>query len=205
MRALGHLCSAQQNTGSVINTAIYLRKNLFTDFYDKPEVIHRLFDLITNRMECSLQYFAKADGYASDIGVGNCCVCMLSPSVYEEFNRPCDDRMMKLAQKMGVRFSIHQDSDVTPYIKSYRPFGYLYSFDVGQDTDLVSFRSAFPDVIMNIFVYSVWLLENEGPAIVQGIKDMVSKAGPPEKVGISCYDIDVRTSDAKIEALCQAC
>jgi hypothetical protein len=205
MQALGYECSAQQNTGSVINSAIYLRENLFTDFYEKPEVIHRLFDLITNRMECSLQYFAGVDGGACDIGIGNCCVCMLSPSVYETFNRPCDDRIMKLAQKMGVRFSVHQDSDVTPYIGCYEPFDYLYSFDVGQDTELELFRRAFPDVIMNIFVYSVWLLENDIPEITQGIKDMISKAGSPELTGVSCYDIDARTSDEKIKALCDAC
>ena len=205
MRDLGHECSTQQNTGSVINTAIYLRNNLFTDFYDKPDVIHRLFDLITNRMECSLEYFAEVDGRVCDIGVGNCCVCMLSPSVYETYNRPCDDHMMKMAKKLGVRFSIHQDSDVTPYIGSYKTFDYLYSFDVGQDTDLVLFRSAFPEVIMNIFVYSVWLLENDNIAIEKGIKDMISEAGPPELTGISCYDIDARTSDDKIEALCSAC
>ena len=205
MRALGLACSTQQNTGSVINTAIYLRKNLFTDFYDKPEIIHRLFALISNRIECSVKFFSEADGRAGDLGVGNCAVCMLSPKIYETFNRPCDLRIMELARSMGVRFSMHQDSDVTPYIESYKSFDYLYSFDVGQDTDIQAFRRVFPDVVINIFIYSAWLLGNDAEAIRRGVTELAAKAGPPELAGISCYDIDPGTEDEKIEALCTVC
>jgi len=205
MSALGCACSAQQNTGSVINTALYLRKELFTDFYEKPEIIHRLFELIINRTECSVEFFNKIDGKVSDIGIGNCAVVMLSPAVYKTFNLPCDLKMMELAKKSGVRFSIHQDSNVTPFIECYKPFDYLYSFDVGQDTDIVRFRSAFPDVILNIFLYSGWLLENSAQEIHKGIGELISKSGDPELTGISCYDIDFATEDEKIAALCAAC
>ena len=42
----GIKCSAQQNLGSVMNTAIYLRgMDLFFDFKDNPEMVRRLFYL----------------------------------------------------------------------------------------------------------------------------------------------------------------
>ena len=193
-----------QNLGSVINTAIYLRENLFSDFYEKPEVIHRLFELITNRMELSIDYFNERDENLSDLGVGNCSVCMISPVLYEKFDLQYDLRIMKKAKELGVRFSMHQDSDVTAYIDKYRAFNYLYSFDVGQDTNLEKFREAFPDVIMNIFVYPAWLEEKNEQEIVAGIRSFVEASGCATKTGISCYDIDKDTEDGKIRALCDA-
>jgi uroporphyrinogen-III decarboxylase len=198
-------CSGQQNLGSVINTAIYLRgMDLFTDFYERPETIRKLYDLITNRMTLCYEYFAGLDGKYTNVGIGNCSVCMISPDIYEQFNRPFDLRIMELAKSHGVLFSLHQDSNVTRYIEKYKPFNYLYSFDIGCDTDVALFRKGFPETVLNIFVYTSFLLNRTPDEIRRDIRKMIADAADPAKTGFSCYDIDDNIPDEKVTALYDA-
>jgi uroporphyrinogen-III decarboxylase len=197
--------SAQQNLGSVINTAIYLRDmELFTDFYERPETVHKLYGLITNMMLLSYDYFSALDGAPTNTGVGNCSVCMISPEVYERFNRKYDLAVMEKARRAGVRFGMHQDSNVTRYIQSYKTFDYLYSFDIGWDTDIGLVRSAFPDTVLNIFLYTSFLQDRTPDEIKRDVKTLAEDAGDPSKTGFSCYDIDDGIPDEKVTALYDA-
>ncbi len=198
-------CSAQQNLGSVINTAIYLRDmELFTDFFERPETVHRLYALITNRMKLSYEYFSALDGKPTNVGVGNCSVCMISPAIYEAFNRQYDMEIMEMAREKGVLFSMHQDSNVTPYIQSYKAFDHLYSFDIGWDTDVAAFRQAFPDTVLNLFIYTSFLNERTPEQIRKDIRKLINDAGDRDKTGFSCYDIDTSIPDEKVTALYEA-
>jgi hypothetical protein len=195
----------QQNLGSVMNTAIYLRPmELFTDYYERPEMVRKLFALITNRMKLSYEYFAMLDDEQSGIGVGNCSVCMISPALYEGFNRGYDLEMMELAKALGVPFSMHQDSNVTPYINSYRAFDYVSSFDIGFDSDVKAMREAFPNCVLNIFLYTSFLVARTPAEIARDVKILMADAGDSELTGFSCYDIDSHVDDDKVRALYEA-
>lgn len=198
-------CSAQQNMGSVMNTAIYLRgQDLFLDFDDSPEMVRKLFSLITNMMLVSYEYFCKIDRQKSPLGVGNCSVAMLSPRIYEEFVLPYDMEIMKYAKVAGVPFMIHQDSKVDPFIKSYKKFNYLVSFDIGCDTDVKSFRREFPDINLNVFVYTSLLHEKNEKELYDFFLSVAENGAPLGKIGFSVFDVDNGVPMSKIESICNA-
>ena len=205
MKDAGKICSAQQNIGSVINTAIYLRgDDLFYDFTDKPEVIHKLFSLITNMLLLSYDYFSEIDNYWPPLGIGNCSVAMLSPRVYKKFCLPCDKAVMEHAKKIGVPFAIHQDSLIDPFIPVYKEFDYLSSFDIGCDSNVALFRENYPHLDINIFLYTSTLRSLTAGQLYDLILKQGEEGKPYSKIGFSVYDIDLDVTDDKIESICDA-
>jgi len=201
----GQTCSSQQNLGSVANTMIYLRgSDLFYDFRDKPEVIYRLLELITEMMITAYDYFCEVDGYVSPLGVGNCSVAMISPRIYEEFCCPNDLQLMNHARSRNVPFTIHQDSRIDPYIPVYRPFDYLNGFDIGCDSDVRLFREAFPEIEINIFLYTGTLHSLNALQLYDLVITLAQQGRPYSKVGFSVYDIDPGVPEEKIDAICEA-
>jgi uroporphyrinogen-III decarboxylase len=198
-------CSSQQNFGSVINTGMYLRgMNLFYDFYENSRLVHKLFSLITNMMVVAYDYFSEIDNKKSDLGIGNCSVAMLSPEIYKEFNYKYDKVIMEKAKKENVQFGIHQDSDVTSFIEVYKPFEYLHSFDIGWDTKIRAFRKNFPNIDINIFLYTNFLINHSVGEIHREIRRMIAEGAPIERLGFTCGDIDDNIEDEKVIALYDA-
>jgi len=206
LKAEGHLCSSQQNLGSVMNSAIYLRgMDLFYDFSDRPELVHQLFDLITNVMLLSYDYFSEIDGYRTPLGVGNCSVAMLSPKIYQTFCYPYDLRIMNHAKKRGVSFSVHQDSCIDSFIQVYKnAFDSLACFDIGCDSNVRLFREAFPDLTINVFIYTGTLRSMTAEQLYDFILRLAEEGQPYSQIGFSAYDIDVQVSDEKVESICEA-
>ena len=198
-------CHGGQNLGSVMNTAIYLRgMDLFTDFYERPAAVEKLFGLITNRMILSYEYGAALDGSYPDTGVGNCAVCMISPEIYENFVYRHDRAMMELAARHNVRFGVHHDSDATPYIGCYRRFEYLHHFDVGCETDIRSYRENFPGATLNIYLYTHFLAERTSAGIIRDVAGLAALSGDRSLTRFTCADIDSGVPDEKVNALYEA-
>ncbi len=198
-------CPYVQGVGGIANTVIYLRgMKLFTDFYDNPEMVRKLYSIVTNAIVLANDYYQELDGTIHGRILGNCSVSMLSPAIYREFNYHYDRVIMEKARTDRATFNIHQDSNVTPFIEVYKLFDYLHSFDVGGDTDIGKFRDGFPDVTLNIWVYNSFLYKSSIDEIYAEIKRMKKEGGPEDKLGFSFSDIDDHTSDEKINALYDA-
>ena len=206
LKSEGHSCSAQQNLGSVMNSVIYMRgMDLFYDFSDRPELVHKLFDLITNVMLLSYDYFSEIDGTRTPLGVGNCSVAMLSPKIYRQFCYPYDLRIMNHAKKCGVSFSVHQDSCIDSFIPVYKDaFDSLSSFDIGCDSNVRLFRNAFPELTINVFIYTGTLRSMTAEQLYDFILRLGEEGRPYSQLGFSVYDIDVHVDDEKIESICEA-
>lgn len=202
----GRVCTIRQNLGGVMNTAIYLRgDDLFYDFYDDPEMVHKLLDLITNMILVSYDHSCKIDGnWESPLGVGNCTVAMLSPQIYAEFLRPYDMRIMEHARAKGVSFGIHHDSLADPFIPVYKSFDYLNSFDIGCDTDVALFRREFPDVNINVYFYASTFINLNAKELFDFMVETAEKGGPLDKIGFTASDIDIDVPMDKVEAICEA-
>ena len=199
------VCTVRQNLGGIMNTAIYLRgDDLFYDFYDDPEMIHKLFDLITNMILVSYDYSCKIDGWESQLGVGNCTVAMLSPQIYAEFVRPYDMRIMEYARAKGVSFGIHQDSLIDPFVPAYKSFDYLKGFDIGCDSDTALFRREFPDIDINVCLYGSTLIELSAKELFDFLVETAQKGGPLSKIGFTVADIDIEVPMEKVESICEA-
>ncbi len=93
---------------SAFNTAHLLRGNdIFTDFYDAPEAVEHLLDLITDYMIEIMQRFNKMiglqKGWFYDWGafwkgagrISNCSTTMISPELYKQHIFPRDKRFFK--------------------------------------------------------------------------------------------------------------
>jgi len=205
LKKRGVVCSAQQIMGSAVNTIIYLRgMDMFYDFYERPDVIRRLIERITDVLLTAYGYFAEYDGFLNEMGVGNCAVAMLSPDIYERFFRPADMRIMERARELGVPYHIHQDSRVDAFFPSYRAFDYLHGLDVGDDTDMGLFRETFPNLKLNVFVYTATLQRMTADELYKWLIGIAGKAKPFDKVGFSAYDIDGGVPEGNAVALCEA-
>jgi hypothetical protein len=206
LKTKGHTCSTQQNLGSVMNSAIYMRgMDLFYDFNDRPELVHKLFDLITQVMLLSYDYFSEIDGYRAPLGVGNCSVAMLSPKIYREFCYPYDLRIMEHAKKCNVSFAVHQDSCIDAFIPVYKnAFDSLLSFDIGGDSNVRLFREAFPNLMINVFIYTSVLRTLTAGQLYDLILRLAEEGQPYSQIGFSVYDIDPQVGDEKIESICDA-
>ena len=205
LKGIGRPCSAQQNLGSVANTVEYLRgMDMFYDFADDPELTHTLNLRVTEMLLMAYEYFAEYDGVRPGMGIGNCSVAVLSPGVYREFFYPYDRMVMERARENGVNFYIHQDSRVDPFIPAYRAFEYLHGFDIGEDTDVRLFRENFPDITINIYIYTKTLRTLAPREIYGAVMRLADSAKPLQKAGFSAYDIDPDVPEASIDALCEA-
>jgi uroporphyrinogen-III decarboxylase len=156
--------SAIQNLGSVINTAFSVQgEELFVQYAEQPEAVHKLYDHITQLMLLCLERFPAMDGWPlKEVFVGDCTVAMISPQDYATLNYPQDHRLMELARSAGARFTIHQDSDANQQLENYAKFEYLHAFDLGQDTDFVRLASLAPNAEVNCILFPAWI-ESHGP------------------------------------------
>ena len=163
-RALASL----QNLGSVVNTGFSVQGDgLFVDYLTSPETIKKLYAHITDLMLLCLRCFPEFDGEPlQDVFIGNCSVAMLSPGQYMDVNYESDRRIMDYARQIGARFTMHQDSDVTPHLENYARFDYLHGLDFGQDTDFARAARLMPEVNANCMLLPGWL-ESHGMAEIR--------------------------------------
>lgn len=151
--------SAVQNLGSVINTAFSVQgEELFVDYAERPGLVHKLYDNITQLMLLGLECFSALDGWPlRDVFIGDCTVAMISPEDYARFNYPQDHRLMEFARAIGAGFMIHQDSDANRQLENYARFEHLSGFDLGQDTDFEKLASLKPEAEVNCLLFPAWI------------------------------------------------
>ena len=129
-----------------------------------------------------------------------CLVAMLSPRIYQEFCYPYDLRIMDHAKQCGVSFSIHQDSCIDSFLPVYKDaFDSLSSFDIGCDSNVRVFREAFPDLTINVFIYTSVLRSMTAGQLFDLILRLAEEGQPYLQIGFSVYDIDIQVSDEKRE------
>jgi MtaA/CmuA family methyltransferase len=78
---------------------------LMTDFFDDPAFIRDLFEFV---VELELR-FAKAqiEAGADLIGLGDAAASLVGPQIYDEFVRPCEQRMIDALHAMGTKVRLH--------------------------------------------------------------------------------------------------
>ncbi len=78
---------------------------LMTDFFDDPAFVRDLFDFV---LEMGLR-FAKAqvEAGAELVGVGDAAASLVGPSIYEEFVRPYEQKIVDAVHGMGAKVRLH--------------------------------------------------------------------------------------------------
>ena len=193
------------NWQGVLNTAFNLRgEEIYLDMYDKPELVHRFLDVITEvmiRLCGMVEERQRASGFPiSLISVSNCVVNMISPDQYEEFVYPCD---LRIAEAPFERFGMHTcEWDVTPYIDVIKRLPKLGYLDMGMMSDMIRVKKTFPDTNRAVLYSSEKLKRNTPDQLRQDMAKIYRELGPCDLV---MPDVGPDIPDERVRELLSIC
>jgi len=199
------------NTDGLLNAAYHLYgQELFVDFYQAPERVRRLLDIIGELIVDVASYVRRRTGSCS-ISVNrmvehvdpalflhaNCSVQMISPGSYREMHLPVEQRMAGRIQPFGVHHCGDNTHAIAP---AYAQLPACY-VEVGWGSDVGACRQALPDVFLNLRLSPVRMLQCTPQEIAGDTEKLLRDAGRLEQVGVCCINMDYGTSDDNIFAM----
>jgi len=200
------------NWSGVQNTALDLRgMSLFTDYYDRPDVIRRFLDGIAEFILSFVQ-FVKGETRTSSVSVNrsvihvdpsvnlhsNCSVTMISADVYEEFLLPFDQRFAAELEPYGIH---HCGRNADELAESYAKVEGLCFVDVGWGSDLARCRKALPNAFLNIRLSPARMATCSPDDIREDVRRLARDAGRLDLIGFCCVNLDDQVSDENVRAL----
>ena len=125
-------------TDGILTCAVNLRGiEIFTDFYENPDYVRKLFDFITTAVIKRIKAFRKFLGqpekskmlwYADD------SIANISTDMYREFVLPCHKKLISELAEEGPHH-IHLCGDATRHFKTIKDELNVKSFDTGFPVD----------------------------------------------------------------------
>ncbi len=194
------LLNSLQNLGSVINTATTVQgEDLLEEYVLNPERVRRCFANITELMLLCLRFFPELDGCPlRDVFIGNCSVAMISPQHYRELNQPFDRVIADYARQIGARFTMHQDSGVTPHLENYATLGEIHGFDFGQDTNLEKAAQVLPRADGSCILFPSWVKEQSADTLREELLRLMRLGKRFPAFQFTLYEIDPFLAGDKI-------
>ncbi|MEA3453371.1 MAG: uroporphyrinogen decarboxylase family protein [Candidatus Caldatribacteriota bacterium] len=193
------------NWQGVLNNAFHLRgENIFTDFYDKPDLVHHFLSVITDviiRLTQKVQKRQRKSGfYVNHFCVSNCTVNMVSPQIYREFLLPYDK---KIAESSFERFGMHTCNwNITPYLEEIKKIPKVGYLDMGIMSDMKKVKKMFPGARRAVMYSPVRLQEASLNEIKKDMEKIYNELSPCD---IVMADIQATTSDERVNELLQIC
>ena len=199
------------NTDGLLNAAYHLYgQELFVDFYRAPGRVRRLLDVIGELIVDVASYVRQRTGSCS-ISVNrmvervdpalflhaNCSVQMISPSSYRELHLPVEQRMAGRIQPFGVHHCGDNTHRIAP---AYAELPACY-FEIGWGSDVAACRAALPEPFLNLRVSPMRMLQCTPHEIAGDTEKLLRAAGPLERVGVCCINMDHGTPDDNIFAM----
>jgi len=192
------------NWQGVLNNAFHLRgEDIFTDFYNRPNLVHHFFSIISDLMIRLAQRVQRRQGesgfYVNHFCVSNCTVNMVSPQIYREFLLPYDKKIAESFERFGVHTC---NWDVTPYleeIKNLPKVGYL---DMGIMSDLKKVKKMFPDTRRAVMYSPVRLQEVSLNELKKDMEKIYIELSPCD---IVMADVEATTDDKRVNELLDIC
>ena len=199
------------NTDGLLNAAYHLYgEQLFLDFYQAPERVERLLDIIAELIVDVALYLRKRTGSCS-ISVNrmvervdprlflhaNCSVQMISPPSYRALHLPREQRMADRIQPFGIHHCGDNTHRMAP-LYSVLPLDYL---EVGWGSDVAACRAWLPDAFLNLRLNPVRMLQCAPHEIAKDTEQLLLSAGALEQVGVCCINMDHGTPDDNIWAM----
>jgi hypothetical protein len=175
-----------------LNIAFKLRgQELFVDMFENPKAVHNLMNVTTRLViegtrliRAEQARFGESMNYAS---ISNCVVNLISPSLYEEFVMPYDERISRSFEVFGIHNCAW---DVTPYIESYSTLGDLAYIDFGMDSKLEKIAETFPGTRKNV-LYTERELKEKSPQRIEADFNKIADTIGNCDIGIPDIDIDM--------------
>jgi uroporphyrinogen-III decarboxylase len=199
------------NTDGLLNAAYHFcGQELFLDFYEAPERVRRLLEMIGELIVDIALYVRSRTGSCS-ISVNpmvgrvdpamflhaNCSVQMISPDSYRAMQLPVEMRMAERIQPFGIH---HCGENMHKIAPAYAELQAVF-FDVGWGSDVALCRQALPDAFLNLRLSPIRMLQCTPAEIAADTERLLRAAGPLENVGVCCINMDHGTPDENIFAM----
>jgi len=199
----------------VQNIALDLRgQQLFFDYYDRPEMVHHLFDVIARTIYLVADYVRGRTGTTSislnrivasiDPGLNlhsNCSVQMISKATYEEFLLPYECWLAERLQPYGIH---HCGDNLEHVVEAYARVPGLVYVDVGWGSDVAACRNALPNAFFSLRLNPARLRSQTPGQVRADVERLLDGAGPLDKVALCCIAMDSGTPDENVRALFEA-
>ncbi len=197
------------NWTGVQNLALDLMgQQVFLSYIDSPDVMHRIFDKITQSF-IEILSMIKAESGTTSISVNrsiekveptinlhsNCSVQMISNDTYEEFLLPIDIKLSKYLQPYGIH---HCGNNMHAVADGYSKVKNACFFDVGWGADIAYCREKIPDAFFNIRLSPVKIKTCTPDEVETDLVNLLEHAGNLSKVGICCINMDYGTPDENV-------
>ncbi len=199
------------NTDGLLNAAYHFYgQDLFADFYQAPDRVRRFLGLIGELIAEVAGYIHSRTGSYS-IAVNrmadhltptpflhaNCSVQMISPKSYRELQLPIEQQLAERLQPFGIH---HCGDNLHRVAAEYAKLPLAY-VEVGWGSDVACVRETLPDVFLNLRLSPIRLLQCTPQEIAQDTERLLRAAGPLEKVGVCCINLDHGTPDDNLFAM----
>ncbi len=183
---------------------------MFADFYEAPERVRRVLDVISELIVEVAQYVRSRTGSCS-IAVNrmvervdpalflhaNCSVQMISPRSYKAVQLPVEQRMADRLRPFGVH---HCGANMHQVAPAYRELDLAFA-DVGWGSDVAACRAALPHTFLNLRLSPIRMLQCRPDEVAADAEQLLQAAGPLDEVGVCCINMDYGTPEDNIFAV----
>ncbi len=199
------------NTDGLLNVAYHFYgQDLFVDFYAAPDRVRRFLRLIGGLIADVARYIHDRTGSYS-IAVNrmaarlspspflhaNCSVQMISPESYRDIQFPIEQELSERLRPFGIH---HCGDNLQRVAPEYARLPLAYC-EVGWGSDVARVREALPDVFLNLRLSPIRMLQCTPREIAEDTEALLRAAGPLEKTGVCCINLDYGTPDDNLFAM----
>lgn len=199
----------------VQNIALDLRgQKLFLDYYDNPELVHHLFDVIARTIYRVASYVRGRTG-TSSISLNrivasidprlnlhsNCSVQMISKQMYERYLLSTECWLAERLQPYGIH---HCGDNLERVVEAYARVPGLAYVDVGWGSDVAACRQALPDAFFSLRLNPARLRSQTPEEVRADVEGLLADAGPLDKTALCCVAMDSTTPDENVRAIFEA-
>lgn len=199
------------NTDGLLNAAYHFYgQDLFADFYAAPERVRRVLDVIA-QLIVEVAGYVRARTGSSSIAVNrmvervdpriflhaNCSVQMISPRSYRAMQLPVEKRMADALRPFGIH---HCGENMHQVASAYAELEPAFA-DVGWGSDVRACRAALPDTFLNLRLSPIRMLQATPAEMAADVDALLRAAGPLDKVGVCCINMDYGTPEENIAAV----
>jgi uroporphyrinogen-III decarboxylase len=199
------------NTDGLLNAAYHLYgPDLFVDFYQSPQRVLRLLELIADLIvdvaayirertgTCSVSVNRMVERVAPDCFLhANCSVPMISPKSYRAMQLPIEKKMAARLRPFGIH---HCGDNLQRYAEAYAELP-LDFVDVGWGSDVAACRKLLPRTFFNLRLSPVRMLTCTSKEIAADTEGLLESVGPLDLAGVCCINMDYGTPDENLFAM----
>ena len=187
--------------GNLQNLALDLMgQNLFLAYFDSPEKVHRLYDMLNSSAAGTIEMVRQSSGTTSvavnrsivnvDPAINlqsNCSVQMISNEMYEEFLLPHEIELSKRLQPYGIH---HCGDNMHTVAEGYSKVKEACFFDVGWGSDIGVCREKIPEAFFNVRLSPVKIRTCTPDEVEDDLKGLLENAGDLSQIGVCCINMD---------------